>query len=214
MSEPEIYYATYCRLDEASGDSYVIVNPNAVVIAAELTVTKEIHVTEKGKEVPRILLSRGGVAMGFLPDKVFNRVSKLLDEGWICRAFASAVIIDKISDVTQVEVAVICYQPDVAAAGDSFIDTLVKHMAKGERPVIDLSPKEVEHLVENAGQSNEIKLQKLPKLEKGRAYYKTRRTMTENMAYAAAEGNKGCYVGLFIVVFLVIFSIVSFIFLR
>ena len=175
---------------------------------------KEIHVTEKGKEVPRILLSRGDVAMGFLPDKVFNRVSKLLDEGWICRAFASAVIIDKISDVTQVEVAVICYQPDVAAAVDSFIDTLVKHMAKGERPVIDLSPKEVEHLVENAGQSTEIKLQKLPKLEKGRAYYKTRRTMTENMAYAAAEGNKGCYVGLFIVVFLVIFSIVSFFFLR
>lgn len=104
--------------------------------------------------------------------------------------------------------------PDVAAAIDPFINTLVKHMAKGERPIIDLSPKEVEHVIECAGQSNEIKLQKLPKLEKGRAYYKTRRTMTENMAYAAAEGNKGCYVGLFIVVFLIIFSIVSFIFLR
>ena len=180
----------------------------------ELSVTKEIHVTEKGKEVPRILLSRGDVAMGFLPDKVFNRVSKLLDEeGWMCRAFASAVIIDKVSDITQVEVAIICYQPDVAAAIDPFINTLVKHMAKGERPVIDLSPKEVEHVIECAGQSNEIKLQKLPKLEKGRAYYKTRRTMTENMAYAAAEGNKLC-VGLFIVVFLIIFSIVSFIFLR
>lgn len=214
MSEPEIYYATYCCLDEVSGDSCVIVNPNAVVIAAELTVTKEIHVTERGKEVPRILLSRGDVAMGFLPDKVFNRVNKLLDEGWTCRAFASAVIIDKVSDITQVEAAIICYRPDVAASLEAFVDMLTKHMAKGDRPVIDLSSKEVEHVIEGAGQGSEIKLQKLPKLEKGRAYYKTRRMVTENMAYAAAEGNKGCYVGLFIVVFLVIFSIVSFIFLR
>ena len=29
--------------------------------------------------------------------------------------------------------------------------------------------------------------------------------LTENLAYAAAEGNKGCYVGLFIVVFIIIF---------
>lgn len=213
MSEPEIYYATYCRLDEASGDSCVIVNPNAVVIAAELTVTKEIHVTEKGKEVPRILLSRGDVAMGFLPDKVFNRVSKLLDEGWMCRAFASAVIIDKVSDITQVDVAIICYQPDVAAAIDPFINTLVKHMAKGERPIIDLSPKEVEHVIECAGQSNEIKLRNCPSSRRGG--HTTRQAHDDReCACAAAEGNKGCYVGLFIVVFLIIFSIVSFIFLR
>lgn len=46
------------------------------------------------------------------------------------------------------------------------------------------------------------------------AYYKTKRMMTENLAYAAAEGNKGCYVGLFIVLFLIIFCIVSFFILR
>lgn len=39
MPEPENYYATYCRLEEASGDSCVVLNANAVIIAAELTVT-------------------------------------------------------------------------------------------------------------------------------------------------------------------------------
>lgn len=86
MPESENYYATYCRLEEASGDSCVVLNANAVIIAAELTVTKQVHVTKRGKEVPRILLSRGKEAMGFLPDKVFKQVDGLLDDGWTCRA--------------------------------------------------------------------------------------------------------------------------------
>ena len=38
--------------------------------------------------------------------------------------------------------------------------------------------------------------------------------MTENLAYAAAAGNKGCYVGLFVVLFVIIFLIVSFFIFR
>ena len=64
------------------------------------------------------------------------------------------------------------------------------------------------------GQWADVKSQQLPKLEKGVAYFKTKRTMTENLAYAAAEGNKGCYVGLFVVLFVIIFLIVSFFIFR
>lgn len=214
MSESEIYYATYCRLDEASGDSCVIINGNAVVIGSELTLTRKLNVTDRGKEVPSIVLSRGDLALGFLPDKVFRQVDKLLDEGWVCRAFPSAVIFDKTRDIYRVEVAVICYREKDAPAFEPFIENLTKRMAKGDHPVIALSPKEIDHVIESKGQWADVKTRKLPKLDKGTAYYKTRRTTTENMAYAAAAGNKGCYVGLFIVVFLIIFSIVSFIFLR
>ena len=45
MPEPENYYATYCRLEEASGDSCVVLNANAVFIAAQHTVTKLVQVT-------------------------------------------------------------------------------------------------------------------------------------------------------------------------
>ena len=214
MSEPETYYAAYCRLDEASGDSCVVVNANAVTIAAELTVTEQIHVTKRGKEVPRILLSRGKEAMGFLPEKVFKQVNELLEAGWTCRAFASTVIFDKPHETYWVEVAVICYRPDDAAIFDPFVDAVVKRMAKGDHPAIALSSKELEHVIESAGQWSDVKSQQLPRLEKGMAYYKTKRMLTENLAYAAAEGNKGCYVGLFVVLFLIIFCIVSFFILR
>lgn len=214
MSESEIYYATYCRLEEASGDSCVVVNPNATTIAAELTLTKEIHVTHRGKEVPRVLLSCGKEAMGFLPDKVFKQVDKLLEEGWTCRAFVSAVIFDKPHETYWIEVALICYRSEDTAIFEPFVDAITKRMVQGDHPAIALSAKELDHVVESGGQWAEVKSQQLPKLEKGMAYYKTKRMFTENLAYAAAAGNKGCYVGLFVVLFLIIFCIVSFFILR
>lgn len=214
MSESETYYATYCRLEEANGDSCVVVNPNATTIAAELTLTKEIHVTHRGKEVPRVLLSYGKEVMGFLPDKVFRQVDKLLEEGWTCRAFVSAVIFDKPHETYWIEVALICYRPEDAAIFEPFVDAIAKRMAQGDHPAIALSAKELDHVIESGGQWAEVKSQQLPKLEKGMAYYKTKRMFTENLAYAAAAGNKGCYVGLFVVLFLIIFCIVSFFILR
>ena len=208
MAENETYYATYCQLENTSGDSYIKVDGNTLVIGAELAFTSQLHVTERGKEVKRIVLSRGEMAMGFLPDKVYKRVAKFLDDGWTCRAFTSAAIFNKS------EVAVICYAPGKGDAFDTFVSSIAKRIAKGEHPAVALSSKEVERVIETDGQWAATKSQKLPKLAKGSAYYKTKRTMTENMAYAAAEGNKGCYVGLFVVIFIIIFSIIWFIFLR
>ena len=78
----------------------------------------------------------------------------------------------------------------------------------------EVSEEELEHVIESGGQWADVKSQQLPKLEKGVAYFKTKRTMTENLAYAAAAGNKGCYVGLFVVLFVIIFLIVSFFIFR
>ena len=214
MADNSIYYACYCQLEHTSGDSYIRVDGNTLVIGAELTFTQQVHVTEKGKEVPRIVLSRGDQAMGFLPDKTYKQVMKLLDKGWICRAFVSLAVFNKNEDRYWGEVALICYDKKNEDVFNFFTDLIVKRISKGEHPVIDLSPKEVEHVIEAKGQWASTGEVKLPKLNKGSAYYKTKRTMTENMAYAAAEGNKGCYIGLFIVVFIIIFSIIWFLFLR
>lgn len=214
MSDPETYFATYCRLDTSSGDSRVVVDGNTIVIASELTLTRQTHVTDRGKEIERIVLSRGDQAMGFLPDNVCKQVLRYLDEGWICRAFSSAAVFNKLEDEHWCEAAVICYRPEDEGTFNTFVDGLSARMAKGDHPAVALSPKELAQVMESQGTWNGYKSQKLPKLEKGSAYYKTKRTMTENMAYAAAEGNKGCYVGLFVVTFIIIFSIVWFLFLR
>lgn len=152
--------------------------------------------------------------MGFLPDNVCKVVEGHLAQGWTCRAFSTAAVFDKLHDSYWVEAAVICYRTEDAATFSTFADTLLARIVKGEHPVVALSAKELTQVIESQGTWDGFKMQKRPKLEKGSAYYKTKRTMTENMAYAAAEGNKGCYVGLFAVVFVIIFSIVWFLFLR
>lgn len=214
MAEGDIYYGTYCQLDTESGDSEVIVDGNATAIGLELTLTPQLHVTDRGKEVPRIVLNRGDTAMGFLPENVFKQVARLQEAGWICRAFTSASVFVKSTDSYWVEAAIICYQPDRAEVFDPFVESIAKRIAKGDHPAVALSPKEQGLVVESKGAWCDTKEQKLPKLKKGSAYYKTKRTMTENMAYAAAEGNKGCWVGLFVAVFAVVFGIFWLLFLR
>lgn len=214
MADFETYYATYCRLDTQSGSSQVLVDGNIVVVGSELSYTAQTHVTDRGKEVERIVLSRGDQALGFLPEDVFKQVKRRLDAGFVLRAFASAAAFVKRDDSYWAEAAIFCYDPAEAAAFDRFIASTVKRIAKGDHPQIDLSAKEIQHVVESQGDWSKNPSQKLPKLSRGSAYYKTRRTMTESLALAAADGNKGCYVGLFAVVFCIIFSIVWFIFLR
>lgn len=214
MSDSDVYYAIYCRLETQSGDSTVIVDGNTVVIASELMLVEQTHVTDRGKEVDRIVLSRGDQALGFLPSNVYKHVSRRLAEGWICKAYASACAFDKRTDSYWVEAAVFCYRPKDAETFDRFVSSMEARIAKGEHPAISLSSKEIAQVIESKGEWDQTPSQKLPKLEKGSAYYKTKRTMTENMALAAADGNKGCYVGLFVVVFCIIFSIVWFLFLR
>lgn len=214
MSENEIYYATYCRPDFVSGDSHVLLDGNSIIVGAELTMTKQVHVTKRGKEVPRIIVSRGDQAIGFLPENVFKQVDRCLDEGWICRAFSSLVAYNRTEEYYWTEIAVICYRPEDASIFGPLVAGLVRRIAKGDHPVVSLSPKELAQVVDSSGEWDGFKSQKLPKLEKGSAYYKTKRSFSENMAYAAAEGNKGCYVALFLVVFCIVFSIIWFFFLR
>ena len=214
MTDEQKYYASYCKLDNTNGDSIIKVDGNTMVIGAELSFTNQVHVTQKGKEVPRIVLARGDQAMGFLPGKEYKKVVELQEKGWICRAFLSLAVYNKLENMYWGEVALVCYSKDYEEEFGVFCDKLAKRLSKGGRPAIVLSSKEAARLIETKGQWAEMKEIKRPKLEVGSAYYKTRRTFAENMAYAAAEGNKGCYVGLFIVVFIIIFSIIWFIFLR
>lgn len=189
-----LYYGTYCMLEDTSGDTHVHVDGNMVVIGTELDWTSEVHVTERGKEVPRIILSRGENAIGFLPNEMRKRVQKLLDAGWTCRAFSSASIFYKLEDRYLTEVAIICYAPEHAREFDAMCSLMAKRLAKGEHPAVALSEKETAHVLSEKGQWADTKQAELPKLMKGAAYYKTKQTATERMALSAASGNKGCYV--------------------
>lgn len=208
------YFGTYCMLENTSGSSAVQVDGNMVVIGTPLEFTREVHVTDRGKEVPRIVLSRGQNALGFLPANVYKRVAKLMDAGWTCRAYPSLSIFDKLHESYSTEVALICSAPGEDATFDAFAQLMAARIAKGEHPAVALSDKELARVREAGGQWVQTKRTPLPEVKKGTAYFKTKQTTTERLALAAASGNKGCYVALVAVVLVIIAAICLLVFIR
>ena len=194
-TETSGYFGTYCTLEHTSGDSEIRADGNMVVIGTQLDWTHEVHVTHRGKEVPRLILSRGQNAYGFIPAALYKRVQQLRLAGWTCRAYAATSIFYKLEDRYLTEVALICYAPEHAGELDAFSELIAQRIAKGEHPGVALSEKELAHVLEEGGTWADVKTTSRPQLKKGAAYYKTRQTATERMALAAASGNKGCYVG-------------------
>ncbi len=203
------YFGTYCRLVSTSGDSGIKVDGNSWPVGYELEMTPQLHITERGKEVPRVVVGKGGKAAGFVAPEDFERLQPLMDEGWVCRAFTSVIGFDKLKDMYWVEVALMCYPLDLKEAFDPFVAKMAARIGKGEHPAVRLSQKEIAHVIESKGTWADTKKDPLPKLKKGRAYYKTKQTFTENMAQQAASGNKGCYVGLVAFTVIVVAIIVA-----
>lgn len=212
-AETSGYYGCYCILDHTSGDSGINVDGNMVSVGRELEWTPELHVTMRGKEVPRVVLGIGNKALGFIPPNVFKHVKECLDEGWTCRAYASLSIFNKLEDRYLVEVAIICYDDAHKAAFDAFCPAVAARIAAGEHPAVALSPKDLARVVESGGSWCGTPKAELPSLKKGSAYYKTKQTTAERVALAAASGNKGCYIGL-IIVAAVIIAVVAWLVLR
>lgn len=202
------FFATYCVLDDTSGDSHIRVDGNMTVIGAELDFTREMHVTHRGKEVPRIVLSRGTNAMGFVPASLFRRLDAMLDAGWTCRAVASTSVYDKLAERFSTEVAVICAAPDIAEAAGIFADRAFAKIARGSHPDINLSAKELSAMLGCGGQWDSPRESSRITPGKGAAYYKTRQTATERMALAAASGSIGCWVALAVCVLAVLVAVV------
>ena len=188
------YFGTYTTLEHTSGDSVIRVDGNLTVIGSELDLTRETHVTRRGKEVPRIILSRGSAAMGFVPASLHRRLDAMLDAGWTCHAIASTSIFYKLEDRYITEVALICAAPGNAAATDAFASRIAAQIARGGHPDVNLSAKELSSMLAADGQWSPGHDSKRAEPMKGAAYYKTRQTATERLALAAAAGNKGCWV--------------------
>ena len=214
MATNDTYQAMYCRLEDKSGDSFIKGDGNTLSVGAELELTPQLHVTHRGKEVPRVVLGRGNQAAGFVPDSAFKQLKRALEADWVCRAFVSAVAFDKVTDSYWSEVALIMYAPEQKEVFDPFVDALANRIAAGDHPAVNLSDKDLARVIETHGEWCETKNIQLPDLPKSQAWYKTRRTATERAASAAAGGKKGCYVGLAAAVVVVIAIVLAVLFLR
>lgn len=92
------------------------------------------------------------------------------------------------------EVAVIAYNPTLSQAMDAYIAGLSKELGDGRRPRVDLEDRAVDSIIQSQG--DWIPRDTAPSLskEKGTAFVKTRRSVTDRLIEESRRGNKGCYI--------------------
>lgn len=191
----QIYFGAYCRLDKTCGDRSSTIKGEVYAVSSELRFTADSYVSERGKDYPLgIVSSTSGEVAGFLPANQVTRFCRLAEKGWTVRVICSAVGYN--SDVSYwLEVALIAYEPQHAAAFEPFVEGVAERIGKGERPDIRLNPAELDAALANPSFYTQLKKTSYPKLPKGEVYYKKSRTTTETMIVEGAKGNPGCWAG-------------------
>ncbi len=108
--------------------------------------------------------------------------------------------------------AVICYNPAYSDVFDRFISGVAQKIGEGFMPKIDLNNEGVEQIISSDGAWVPNQRVDYPGKKKGTAIVKKSRSITDKMVEMGRAGNKGCYVGswvfLLLLVSLVVFAIV------
>lgn len=133
--------------------------------------------------------------IGFLNARVSRTLSVLAARGWKLNAVLSFVAYSDIPEPGEYwgEVALICYDPVLEASFFPFVGTFGADMVDGNRRSLKLNDHELQRIIDSNGAWLPSTKIKLPTLDKGTAFIKTRRSFTEKMVELGRKGNKGCY---------------------
>lgn len=91
------------------------------------------------------------------------------------------------------EMAVICYNPVHDDAFNKFISNIAKRMSDSNRPRIDFGTEGVDKITSSKGDWIPEQTTPMPKIKKGTALIKSKRSLSEKMIEQGRAGNKGCY---------------------
>ena len=158
----------------------------------------DIHVLLEDGEQRAWLENRFGQRIGFLDEPTSRTMRTLQAEGLTTHAVLSFVAFTDHPDEGHYwgQVALICFKgtgPD-APAFEAFLANVAKRMGEGARIKVDLGAEGVAKLVESKGTWLPSQTVPLPENEKGTAYLKRRRKLTERAIDKGRAGNKGCYI--------------------
>lgn len=142
------------------------------------------------------LANRFGQRIGYLDAAMSRTVRTLQAEGLKVCAVLSFVAFTDHPDEGHYwgQVALLCFKPADAAAFRSFVANVAKRMGEGLRTNVDLGPEGVAKVLESNGAWVPSQTVPFPENEKGTAYLKKRRKMSERVIEQGRKGNKGCYV--------------------
>lgn len=92
------------------------------------------------------------------------------------------------------QAAVICYSPAYAKEFDKFVANVAGKIGADIRPRVDFDAEAVEKIIDSGGEWMPSQNVVLPDNQKGMAFIKRRRRMTDKLIDQGRAGNKGCYV--------------------
>lgn len=158
----------------------------------------EVKVLQEDGEQRAWLENRFGQRIGYLDAATSRSVRTMQAEGLYAYAVLSVVAFTDNPDEGHYwgQVALLCFKPKGpdASAFQAFLQTVAKRMSDGTRTKVDLGAEGVAKLLESDGTWVPSQTVPLPENEKGTAYLKRRRKLSERVIDQGRAGNKGCYV--------------------
>lgn len=157
-----------------------------------------IDIRDESAGYTAYLVNRFGKDVGTLEKRIVRPVQLAQAKGWETCAYLSFVAFTEGTDEEHPsyywgQVAVLMYDPKIAAQMDAFTATLATKMADGGRPQVEFGQQSIDNLVNKPGWFPTDKASK-PKMGKGSSIVKDHRTPNERLIEQSRKGNIGCYV--------------------
>ncbi|MDO4289857.1 MAG: hypothetical protein Q4C41_01315 [Eggerthellaceae bacterium] len=205
------YFGTYQTFETTSK------NEAAALIGADNLVGDlfeiDIELEESGHRA--WLVNKFGKRVGFFNEAFSRKLSVMKARGLAMKAILSFVAYTDHPDPGYYwgEMAVICYNTAYESAFEKFIGSTCEHMCDGVRVRVDLGDDGVAHIIESNGEWTPSQTEPMPKMDKGTAVMKSKRSVSEKMIEQGRKGNKGCYaiswIFLFVLAAAVVFGLRS-----
>ncbi|MDR3037252.1 MAG: hypothetical protein LBU31_02425 [Coriobacteriales bacterium] len=164
--------------------------------AEELTAIPKEHATGTEKLG---FSTHDGQRLALLDPTVSARLTGLLKQGWVVRCFLAYTVYCAEEKAFTGTFACLCYSPalneEQRGALESFICNIVDRIAGATHPSLELTQEQFTKVLESKGAWFLTKEDAWPPLPKGSVYYRRRRSLTDRLTNAALKGNKGCLVG-------------------
>lgn len=159
----------------------------------------EVDIRDEDGRYRAYLVNRFGKDVGYLENRMVRPTQLALAKDWVVHAYLSFVAFTAATDEEHPgsywgQMAILCYDPRIAQAMETFEKRLSSKMADGARPQVDFGAQAIDKLLENPESWFPTDKARMPKMGKGSSVVKDHRTPNERLIEQSRKGNKGCYV--------------------
>ena len=205
------YFGRYYRFNTLNKkDSVLLISPDCIIGD---TYSIEIELSEHGRRA--WIINPFKDRIGFLDETSSLEISEYLARDYTLVAFLSFVAFTESPEGGYYwgEIAVIGYKNSSKVFVKPFSERVAKLISEGTRPDLELSDQGLKQLQDNPNSWMTSKRNPIPKMKKGSALVKTKKSIGDYFIQQGRAKNKGCYFlsWLFILaaVTLVLFSLKS-----